>query len=98
MLIYLCLRLSLLCDAVCHKGNSPSQLAGLGVREELVKSGQLATKAQLPMMITSEVWSENRPIGTNMCVNLIPEREPEHSFDADVVVNYQFIGLVLYFS
>lgn len=30
------LRLSLLSDAVCHKGNSPSQLAILGVTEELV--------------------------------------------------------------
>lgn len=39
------LRLTLLCDAVGHKGNRPSQLASLGVKEELVKSGQLAAEA-----------------------------------------------------
>lgn len=65
------LRLSLLCDAVCHKGNSPSQLVSLGVREELVKSGQLATEG-LPAHDDhmNEVWTENRLIGTG---NLTPD-------------------------
>lgn len=49
------LGLSLLCDAVCHKGNSTSQLASLGVREKLVKSRQLAAKTSLLMIIT---WME----------------------------------------
>lgn len=68
------LRLDLLCDAVCHRGNSPSQLASLGVRKELVKSGCYSLTVHHDHM--NEVGSNHRITGES----------PGIVFDVDVIV------------
>lgn len=68
------LRLHLLCDAVCHRGNSPSQLASLGVRKELVKSGCYSLTVHHDHM--NEVCSDHRMTGESQGI----------VFDVDVIV------------
>lgn len=59
------LRLSLLSDAVCHKGNSPSQLAILGVTEELV-----GTVSRLKL--NCPWWSHERSLARRLAASCVP--------------------------
>lgn len=75
------LRLSLLCDAVCHKGNSLSHLAR-GASQVRTVSCQCTTGQDYHMNESSQKIDR-----------LTPDGVPLHSFDAGAAIIDQLTGL-----